>query len=153
MARPGLLKHRKFRRLVDTLGLPEPYALGLLECLWSQCYESGDELLGDARDVELACRWPGERGVLAAALAGAGGASGPGFIEEIPGQPGVFQIHDLFDHAPAYVHRRAAREEARRAAGVTLTDQRRAAARSRWERERAERDAGAAPSAVRRLAP
>lgn len=152
MARPGLLNHRKFRRLCDSLALPEPYVLGLLECLWSVAYEAGDELVGDARDVELACRWPGERGMLASALASAGGEHSAGFVEEVPGQPGIFRVHDLFDHAPEYVRRRAQREEARRASGKTISDLRRDAVRSRWDRERAEREGVGVQPVARRAA-
>jgi hypothetical protein len=52
MAKPSLLTHPKFRRLVHELGIPEAYAVGLLECMWHVGYETGNDVLGDATD------WP-----------------------------------------------------------------------------------------------
>ena len=45
MARPGLDKHVKFRRLVRILGEPEPHVRGYLELLWEVGYENGDPVL------------------------------------------------------------------------------------------------------------
>lgn len=118
MARPTLFTHRKFARLADDLG-SEALALGHLEFIWSAASQSGDDLLGDARDVELAARWKGKPGELCHALLTAGGAAGPGFIDE---RGGLYFIHDLFDHAPDYVRRRAEREASRVASGRTLSE-------------------------------
>lgn len=119
MARPGLRIHPKFRRLVHILGVPEAHAVGYLECLWMVAYENGDPVVGDALDVELAAGWPGERGALCRALVEVR------FLDVL--DEGRYGIHDLFDHAPEYVIRRAAREAARRENGLTLSEVRAAA--------------------------
>jgi hypothetical protein len=113
MGRPGLTKHRKFRRLESALG-SQIAARGSLETLWDSAYENGDSYLGDAGDVESAARWDGQPGVLTKALLDAGGGDGPGFVEEVPGRPGRYMVHDLWHHAPDYVRKRRAREAARR---------------------------------------
>jgi hypothetical protein len=113
MARPGLNNHPKFRRLLLILKEPRSHVRGYLECLWDVAYENGDPVIGDAVDVELAAEYPGEQGRLYDALLAAGG-SRPGFIEPVPGNPKLFQIHDLFDHAPEYVQHRATRESERK---------------------------------------
>jgi hypothetical protein len=123
MARPGLLVHPKFRRLVHILQLPVPYCLGLLECLWATAYENGDERIGDAVDVELAAQWPGKKGALAAALLDCR------LIDDVGGH---LHVHDLFDHAPHYVQARAEREAKRRIEGKSISDLRREAAHKRW---------------------
>jgi hypothetical protein len=115
MGRPGLQKHPKFRRLVHTLKLPTPYALGLLECLWDTAYERGDARVGDSIDVELAAQWPGDPGTLCEALLKCGGKGHSGFIDE---RDGIFYIHDLADHQPSYVCQRKKNEEERRVAKV-----------------------------------
>lgn len=112
MARPGLKVDPKFRRLVFLLKEAVPHVLGYLECLWSVAYESGDPLIGDKIDIELAAEWPGEAGKLCQALLDCR------FIDE--SEPGRFSIHDLFDHAPDYVRRRMERETERQAKGKTL---------------------------------
>src|SRR6266496_1701351 len=86
MGRPGLTRHRKFARLVRALdgvqvGFGEILARGALELLWDTAYENGDELLGDADDVENLARWRGEGGLLARTLLEAGGADEDGFTE------------------------------------------------------------------------
>jgi hypothetical protein len=118
MARPGLQKHPKFRRLVHMLQLPTPYVVGLLECLWEVAYESGNAEIGDATDVELAAQWPKDArdacdasGKLCVALLTCGGEGRAGFIEE---KDGRYFIHDLFHHAPEYVMRRKAGEDERK---------------------------------------
>jgi len=118
VARPTLFTHRKFARLADDLG-SEALALGHLEFIWSAASQSGNDLLGDARDVELAARWRGEPGTLCHALLTAGGAAGSGFIDE---RGGLYYVHDLFDHAPDYVRRRAEREAVRVASGRSLSE-------------------------------
>lgn len=121
MARPTLPNHRKFKRLVQMLDIPAAYVRGHLELLWDSCYESGDELLGDAMDVELAAGWKGQSGELATALLGCGGAGLPGFLEL--DASGRFIVHDLWDHAPAYVRKRRQREVERKQTGLKLTSQ------------------------------
>jgi len=101
MARPELLNHRKFRRLINCLGVNGPTALGHLEWLWQGAYKTGDPYLGDSLDVELAAGWEGESGKLTEALLEAGGMGGTGFIEPAP--EGGYQIHDLLENAPSYV--------------------------------------------------
>ncbi len=113
MARPGLLNHRKFRRLATMIG-DDALALGSLEFIWAGAYESGDDFLGDAADVEIVARWRGESGKLFRALLKAGGADSAGFIEPIPGREGMFRVHDLWHHAPDYVRKRRSREAQRR---------------------------------------
>ncbi len=138
MGRPGLTRHRKFSRVVRALdkiqvGFGEILARGALELLWDTTYENGDELLGDADDVENAAHWRGERGLLARALLEAGGADEDGFIEVRctcggtrkahkegkaceswrPAE-GRYFVHDLLDHAPEYVATRREKELERR---------------------------------------
>jgi hypothetical protein len=105
MARPGLRVNPKYRRLVVTLGLPEPHVYGLLEFMWSVGYETGNPLLGDGRDVELAAGWTGKPGELLEALVACR------FLDQLEGG---YAIHDLFDHCPEYVHGRAQREQERK---------------------------------------
>jgi hypothetical protein len=124
VARPTLQTHPKFRRLVHTLQEPAPHVVGYLEVMWHVGYESGDPLLGDAVDVELAAQYPGPAGKLFQALLDCG------FIELA--DCGRYSIHDLYDHAPEYVQRRAERETKRRLKGQTISDLRREAARKRW---------------------
>lgn len=140
MARPTLQRNRKWPRLVRALGGQEALARGSLELLWDVAYENGDEHLGDSDDVELAARWQGEPGALAKALLEAGGPGEPGFIEADPDRPGRYVVHDLWDHAPDYVQRRAEREAARVAKGKTISDVRRDAAHARWKKQTAATD-------------
>jgi hypothetical protein len=93
-------------------------ALGSLELLWAACYESGEEYLGDAADVEALAGWQGSKGVLCEALAAAGGEGHAGFIE--PTVEGHYKLHDLWDHAPDYVRKRRSREQERRTTGAAL---------------------------------
>ena len=135
MGRPGLTQHRKFRRLVRAVGNPV-LARGSLELIWDTCYEAGVAYLGDAEDVEAAAQWKGEPGLLARALLESGGEGEHGFIDEVPGRPGHFECHDLYDHAPEYVRKRFDREEERKARGITLQEIRsakgKAGAAARW---------------------
>ena len=128
MARPGLLRNRKFARLATALETlcgcgGELAAMGSLELLWAVAYENGDERIGDTLDVENAARWRGQPGMLTRALYEAGGETS-GFIEETPGQPGRYQIHDFWTHAPDYVRRRREREDARVQKGESLSEAR-----------------------------
>jgi hypothetical protein len=136
MGRPGLDKHPKFRLLVRLLGEPRPHVRGYLEFLWEASYECGNPIIGDEATVEAVAEYPGDSGKLCKALLGCGGPGRAGFIEEVPGEPGRYQIHDLFDHSPDYVKKRMARESQRQAKGQSLSEARAAAgrkgARSRW---------------------
>lgn len=116
MARPGLMNHPKFRRLVLQLGLPVAHTRGLLELLWETAYECGDPFIGDSTDVELAAGWTGQPGELTSALLTCGG-SRSGFIETANDDRTGYRIHDLWHHAPDYVQKRRRRELARRTRG------------------------------------
>lgn len=140
MGRPGLTRHRKFKRLARDLdasqvGFGELLARGALELLWDGAYEAGDAFLGDQDDVEALASWRGERGLLATALASAGGEHHAGFTEEggstwwPDGKPGAYRVHDLWDHAPAYVQRRAEREAERKQKGESIASLRAEAGR------------------------
>lgn len=111
MARPGLSKHPKFRRLVHLLKEPMPHVRGYLELLWEVGYEAGNPVIGDETDVALACEFPGEAGKVVEALMRCGGEGRAGFIERL--ENGQYQIHDLLGNAPDYVKRRAKRESER----------------------------------------
>lgn len=111
MARPGLTTHRKFRRLARALGSPL-IARGALELLWDACYDSGEDYVGTADDIEHLVGWTGERGALAAALVDAGAPEGQGFIEPLDEgvqTPVRYRVHDLWDHVPHRVARRRRR--------------------------------------------
>jgi hypothetical protein len=108
MARPGLLKHRKFRALSRAVGNPA-LALGSLELLWHACWDACDPIVGTAEDVEDVTFWRGERGALVGALLDAG------FID-YDTSANVYSVHDFADHAPDYVKKRIARESAKHAA-------------------------------------
>lgn len=110
MARPGLMRHRKFARLERLLG-SKALAMGHLEILWEVAYECGDDLLGDAGDVETLGAWQGEPGRLSSALLESG------FLDSTP--EGL-RVHDLWDHAPEYVKKRRKREAERRQTGAEL---------------------------------
>lgn len=120
MARPGLTKHRKFLALCDLLNLPDAYVLGLLEMMWSGCYEAGDDRLGTRALVERSARWPGKKGRFAEAVIAAG------FVDE---EGDECRVHDLLDHAPKYVADRMRREAVRREQGKTLREVRQEAGR------------------------
>lgn len=111
MARPGLSQHTKFLRLVRLLKCPRSHARGYLELLWESAYACASPRIGDDTDVELAADWPGSPGVLAAALAAAGGENRAGFIEQVDGE---WHVHDLLENAPEYVTIRCNREDERR---------------------------------------
>jgi hypothetical protein len=130
MARPTLTTHRKFRRLAQRLG-SAIVARGVLELLWEACYESGDEYIGTADDLENLLGWTGERGFLALALVDAGLPEGHGFIEPLPPAEGStamrYQVHDLWHHAPDYVTKRRQRELDRRQKSAPNSPRRRSA--------------------------
>lgn len=117
MARPGLEKHVKFRRLVRMLGEPIPHVRGYLECLWEVAYETGNPVIGDDYQIEAAAQYPGLHRKLFEALRDCGGTGHVGFIEPTGHNPQIFQIHDLYDHAPEYVKKRLKRENERKSNG------------------------------------
>lgn len=103
MARSTLWKHRKFRALEAALG-SRCLAAGVLECMWSVGYETGDDLLGmTAEEVGNACGFGGK------------GNSKKRFLSImietgwIDDTPEGYRIHDLFQHCPQYVKRRRER--------------------------------------------
>lgn len=158
MARIGLTLDRKFRRLARALddvqvGFGEILARGALELLWDAAYEAADDFVGDVVDVEAAAHWRGKDGVLCAAMEGAGGDGIAGFIEVggsewwPEGKPGTYRIHDLWDHAPDFVERRARRETEREAKGETLSDLRSAAGK----KGRAKQLTGKCPTGDRQM--
>lgn len=104
MAKPDLRDHRKFLKLRRLAGEPIPHLMGYLDCLWLRGYQTGNPFIGDALDIEGACEYPTglrEPGKFAEMLLESG------FIETQ--QEGKFVIHDLWDHAPAYVKKRMQR--------------------------------------------
>jgi hypothetical protein len=112
MARPTLFTHPKFFRLAALVG-GRAVALGSLELIWSAAYASGDAVIGDADTLEAVADWRGVGGGLAEALVVSG------FVDQVDGE---LAVHDLYDHAPDYVRKRRAREEARRARGAAVRD-------------------------------
>jgi len=114
MARPTLLQHPKFTRLVEVFNIPKPHALGYLEMMWQRAYESGSDLIGDEMDVKLFTGYPGDAPEITSALLGCGGPARKGFIEKR--EDDLFYVHDLFDHAPDYVLSKARREDERKLA-------------------------------------
>ena len=98
MSRVGMTRTLKFKKLAFALGLPGPYARGLLETMWDCTWESGSPVLGGPIDVELAAEWPGEPGKLFAAL------RDHGWIDPLEGD--LWVVHDWNDHLPAYVRER-----------------------------------------------
>lgn len=103
LARPGLTGHRKFRRLARALGSPI-LARGALELMWESCYESGDDYMGTATDIESVVEWTGVPGALVQALIDAGKPEGHGFIEPVYGidKEPTYRAHDLWSHAPRW---------------------------------------------------
>jgi hypothetical protein len=128
MARPGLTNHRKFRRLAKQLG-SAVIARGVLELIWESCYESGDEYVGTAEDIDHLIGWTGEMGIVAAALVSAGQPEGHGFLEPVSadgaGGPLRYRVHDLWHHAPDYVTKRRKREMERRERSEPVSAERR----------------------------
>jgi hypothetical protein len=124
MARPGLGNNPKFRRLVHLLGEPEPHVRGHLESLWEVGYEAGNPIIGDSMDIELAGQWDGEPGRFTESLLECR------LVDKV--DDGKYAIHDFWSNCPAYVKRRRDAEDRRKQAGITISDQRRAAVNARW---------------------
>lgn len=129
MGRPGLGHHPKFARAMHVLSETRAHIRGHLELLWEVAYECGNPRIGDVTDIELAAGWEGEPGKLCKALLECGGNGHAGFIEEIPDEPGHYEIHDLYDHSPEYVRKRMDRENVRKSRGTTLSELRAEAGR------------------------
>jgi hypothetical protein len=110
MARPCLDRNVKYKTLIRVLGLPKPYVRGLLETMWDVANECGDPVLKSPESVEAAAEWPSdeEPGKLFAALRDCR------LIDEIA--PGIWSIHDYWDHAPEYVAGRSRKEAERKIA-------------------------------------
>lgn len=108
MPRPTLFDHPKFHRLVHMLQMPEPHVLGHLEYLWRVGYSSGNPIVGDALDVEIAAKWTGASGHFVAALAD----DTVRLLDVL--DDGRYQIHDLHENAPGYVKSRARMERLRK---------------------------------------
>lgn len=97
MAKKGLLLSSKFNRLCALLRLEsEAHVVGHLEVLWNSAHEKKSPILGDFDSIEGAAKWPftRERHQFAAAMLKTG------FVDEI--LPGLYAIHDYYDHAPEY---------------------------------------------------
>lgn len=110
------MTHRKFHRFARSVG-SVAVARGILELLWDGCYESGDDYLGTAADIDQRIGWSGEPGTVALALVACGLPEGHGFIEPAQmenGGPVTYRVHDLWHHAPDYVQKRHQREMGRR---------------------------------------
>lgn len=133
MGLPGLRTHRKFRRLVAILRIPEAHALGHLQMMWETSWDHLTPALGDSTDVELAAGWVGDPGALAAALVACGGDDW-GFLER-DGE-GRFLIHDYEEHAPRWVRDKLRKRGELAAEGKTISDVKREAGRrgaaARW---------------------
>jgi hypothetical protein len=120
MARPTLANHRKFLRFANDIGCAN-VARGVLERLWDFVYETGDDYLGTALDIERRVGWRGADGELVRALVGCGAPEGHGFIERVTdvtdgdGSASIarYKVHDLWQHAPSYVAVRRAKEQER----------------------------------------
>lgn len=136
MGLPGLRTHRKFRRLVAILRIPEAHALGHLQMLWETAWDHLTPTLGDATDVELAAGWVGDHGALAPALVACGGEK-PGFLEQ--GEDGRFVVHDFEEHAPRWVKEKLKKRRELEAEGLSISDLKREAGRrgaaSRWQKD------------------
>lgn len=143
MARPTLMRHRKFIRLSVALG-SEYIARGVLEILWDGAYESGDERVGSADEIEARVRWQGERGVLASALVSSG------FVDLIGDDEHA--IHDLWHHAPDYVTKRRQRELQRNQRVPLSAVRRRSAPKSAAKRTGSPKN-GVTPSPARAPSP
>lgn len=105
MARPGLLAHRKFIRLVRKMESQkigdEAQALGHLEFMFLICGSHANELLGDSEDVESIARYKKADGKLCSLLEDCG------FIEQHA--DGKYYLHDLYDNTTDSIRKRIAR--------------------------------------------
>jgi hypothetical protein len=114
MARTTLQNNAKFKLLCRRLGLARVHVRGHLETLWDSAHECGNPVIGSPEHVEAAAEWEGEVGALFKALQ-------EGWIDEA--DPGKWELHDYWDHAPEYVRKRRIREQQREATGDALKRQ------------------------------
>jgi hypothetical protein len=110
MARINLPDHWKFKRLTRAVG-SRIVAWGLLEATWWTAYALANDYIGNADDIADACDWPRvarligqpeDPKVLVEFL------TASGFLDEP--EPGRYLVHDLWDHAPAFVKLRWTRD-------------------------------------------
>lgn len=139
MARPTLNTHPKFAMLAHRLQ-GRALARGVLELVWEAAYASGDAEIGPADAVEAIADWRGARGELAAALVECGFLDMQTHANGELLQAATYLVHDLEDHAPAYVLKRQAKEEERKAKGKDLRTIRQEAANARWDKARDAKD-------------
>jgi hypothetical protein len=142
VARQTLFTHPKFQRLVYTLGLSRATVLGHLELMWNVGYASGEAVLGDEIDVELAAEWTGERGTWTRALCD---------VKLLDLIDGRYAIHDLHDHAPRYVKDRWTKEQQRKS--LRAADKRRTGGGQTADKRRRVVDKSATPSPAPSPAP
>jgi len=109
VALPNLLTHKKFGRLVRLLASEHSggriEAMGILECLWSHCYQNASPEIGTADDMAYILDYRGDAAALAAKLVSCG------FLDEV--MPGHYCVHDLWSNCPRYVRRRRSRLDKR----------------------------------------
>jgi len=109
----GTLEHPKFVDLVGRLDVPRCMAAGVLESLWHfTARYAPDGAVGKWGDsaIARAIDWPGDAGVLIAALVGAG------WLDER--EDCRLYVHDWHDHADDAVQRQLARKIAHFANGA-----------------------------------
>ena len=105
MAKPELLNHPKFGRLLRALKVPPYVGVGILETLWQRCYATTDDVVESAADLAWAIGWDAaDADRLADSLVAAG------FLD--PEGSRGFRVHNLFRHAPLYVRRRLGQNRA-----------------------------------------
>jgi len=97
MACINLTRHWKFRRLARLLDSPA-LARGTLELLWESAYEAVSDYVGPPDEIAEAVSWRGDPSELVALLLDTG------WLDQRA--PGVYVIHDLWQHAPKYVRLR-----------------------------------------------
>jgi hypothetical protein len=121
--------HPKVARLMKALGIPQPYAVGLLHMLWARTAKfapRGDiGRYSDERIAEVA-GWPGDPQQFVAVLEECG------FLD--PHRRCRYLVHDWPEHCEDHVHMRLARTKVRFADG-TVPDMRRLSIKERKELE------------------
>jgi hypothetical protein len=112
MAKRGILEHPKTIELAAVLDIPEPFAVGLLECLWqhvAKYFPHGDITTLKPAVLARSIRYPGDGNALWDALLSCG------FLDSNGAQTWV---HDWSDHADDAVHMSLARRGLRFANGA-----------------------------------
>jgi hypothetical protein len=98
-----LWHHPKTRRLARNLGVPEPYAVGLLHYLWWWCHRyasTGDLSAYTAEDLADGLEWEGDPDTLLTALVTAG------FLDQTATG---YAVHDWYEYAGRLVEQKEAR--------------------------------------------